>query len=149
MRRGGVPTSFIDERPHLLTSRHSSDRGTKLLSWMADVTVNRPHGEAKVMLSPEAKLPAADLSAPAPAGWRQRLLDLGPEGFAAARRARPAVAITDTTFRDAHQSLLATRVRTRDLIAAGRQRRGHRSPAGGCRPWPGSSWVGDWPSRVG
>ncbi|HEX2805075.1 MAG TPA: pyruvate carboxylase, partial [Kineosporiaceae bacterium] len=116
---GGVSTSFIDERPHLLTTRHSSDRGTKLLSWMADVTVNRPHGEARVALPPQAKLPSVELSVPAPAGWRQRLLDLGPEGFATALRAHPKVAITDTTFRDAHQSLLATRVRTRDLVAAG------------------------------
>ena len=52
-----------------------------------------------------------------PAGSRQRLQALGPEGFAAALRAQSAVAVTDTTMRDAHQSLLATRVRTRDLTA--------------------------------
>ena len=63
-------------------------------------------------------MPAIDLAAPAPAGSRQRLLELGPEGFASALRAQTAVAVTDTTFRDAHQSLLATRVRTHDLVAA-------------------------------
>jgi len=57
-----------------------------------------------------------DIHAAAPAGSRQRLLELGPAGFAKALRAQTQVAITDTTFRDAHQSLLATRVRGRDLI---------------------------------
>lgn len=115
---GDVATSFIDERPELLTSHVSSDRGTKLLTWLADVTVNKPYGELAALEDPARKLPAVDLAA-APAGSRQLLAELGPEGFAAALRAQTAVAVTDTTFRDAHQSLLATRVRTRDLLAAG------------------------------
>lgn len=115
---GDVATSFIDERPELLNSRVSSDRGTKLLTWLADVTVNKPNGDLKVHADPGKKLPAVDLES-APAGSRAQLAELGPEGFAAALRAQKAVAVTDTTFRDAHQSLLATRVRTRDLVAAG------------------------------
>jgi pyruvate carboxylase len=115
---GNVATSFIDERPELLHARSSADRGTKLLTWLADVTVNKPHGELKVHTDPAEKLPAVDRSELVP-GSRQRLQELGPEGFAAALRAQNAVAVTDTTFRDAHQSLLATRVRTRDLAAAG------------------------------
>jgi pyruvate carboxylase len=115
---GDIATSFIEERPELLKARVSADRGTKLLSWLADVTVNKPHGELKVHEDPARKLPAAD-PATAPHGSRQRLAELGPEGFAAALRAQTAVAVTDTTFRDAHQSLLATRVRTKDLVAAG------------------------------
>ncbi|MHA7176051.1 pyruvate carboxylase [Arthrobacter sp. Sr24] len=115
---GDVATSFIDERPELLTTHVSSDRGTKLLTWLADVTVNKPNGELTVVEDPARKLPAVEL-ADAPAGSRQQLAELGPEGFAAALRAQTAVAVTDTTFRDAHQSLLATRVRTRDLLAAG------------------------------
>ncbi|MDQ4500781.1 pyruvate carboxylase [Sinomonas sp. ASV322] len=115
---GNVATSFIDERPELLRARSSADRGTKLLTWLADVTVNKPNGELTVHADPRAKLPAVDPSL-APAGSRQRLLELGPEGFAKALREQNAVAVTDTTFRDAHQSLLATRVRTRDLVAAG------------------------------
>jgi pyruvate carboxylase len=115
---GNVATSFIDERPELLRARSSADRGTKLLTWLADVTVNKPHGELTVHADPRAKLPKVDL-ADAPAGSRQRLLELGPEGFARALREQNPVAVTDTTFRDAHQSLLATRVRTRDLVAAG------------------------------
>ena len=65
---------------------------------------------------PNDKLPDIDLSTPAPSGSRQRLLELGPVGFAAALRAQKALAVTDTTFRDAHQSLLATRVRTSGLL---------------------------------
>ncbi|MGL5808456.1 MAG: pyruvate carboxylase [Nocardioides sp.] len=114
---GGVTTSFIETHPHLLTARSSADRGTKLLQYLADVTVNQPHGPAPVTLDPATKLPQIDLEAPPSAGTRQLLQELGPTEFAARLRARDGVAVTDTTFRDAHQSLLATRVRTRDLLA--------------------------------
>ncbi|WP_395243341.1 pyruvate carboxylase [Agromyces sp. MMS24-K17] len=114
---GDLSTSFIEERPELLRGRVSKDRGTKILNWLADVTVNQPNGVAPTTVSPVDKLPALDLAVPAPEGSRQRLLELGPTGFAAALRAQEPLAVTDTTFRDAHQSLLATRVRTRDLVA--------------------------------
>jgi len=114
---GDVSTSFIEQRPQLLTAHAPADRGTRLLRWLAEVTVNRPYGEPPTPLDPKEKLPAGvDLSNPSPQGSRQRLLDLGPTAFAADLRARTAVEVTDTTFRDAHQSLLATRVRTKDLI---------------------------------
>ena len=113
---GRITTSFIETHPRLLTARASGDRGTKLLSYLADVTVNRPHGEAPVTVDPRTKLPALDLSRPVPDGTRQRLREIGPEAFAAGLRAQTRVAVTDTTFRDAHQSLLATRVRTRDRL---------------------------------
>ena len=81
------------------------------------MTVNQPYGPQRTTLSPRSKLPATDLDAPPPAG-RAR-----PAAAGGARRSSPprcaqqeAVAVTDTTFRDAHQSLLATRVRTRDLL---------------------------------
>jgi pyruvate carboxylase len=114
---GQVTTSFIEERPHLLTARRSADRGTRLLTYLGEVTVNRPYGEPPNLLDPVSKLPPLDLEAPAPPGSRQQLLVLGPEGFARWLRARTPVGVTDTTFRDAHQSLLATRVRTKDLVA--------------------------------
>ena len=113
---GDLSTSFIDERPELLKGRVSKDRGTKLLRWMVDRTVNKPHGERPALTDPRTKLPAIDLSEPAPAGSRNRLQELGPEGFARALREQKALAVTETTFRDAHQSLLATRVRTKDLL---------------------------------
>ena len=114
---GDLSTSFIDEHPELFTAKPSQDRGTKILSWLADVTVNQPNGPRAHHVTPALKLPAVDLNIAAPAGSRQRLLELGPAGFAKDLRERSQVAITDTTFRDAHQSLLATRVRGRDLIA--------------------------------
>ncbi|HSL08891.1 MAG TPA: pyruvate carboxylase [Pseudonocardiaceae bacterium] len=114
---GKVTTSFIEQRPHLLTARQSADRGTRLLTYLGDVTVNRPHGEPPVLADPVSKLPLIDLDSAPPAGSRDKLLALGPEGFARWLRARDSVGVTDTTFRDAHQSLLATRVRTKDLVA--------------------------------
>ncbi|MCY1675156.1 pyruvate carboxylase [Pseudarthrobacter sp. SL88] len=115
---GDVATNFIDQRPQLLKARVSADRGTKLLTWLADVTVNKPNGELTVHSNPADKLPSVKGQEAGP-GSRQKLRELGPEGFAKALRGQTAVAVTDTTFRDAHQSLLATRVRTRDLVAAG------------------------------
>ena len=114
---GDVSTHFIDERPELLRGRVSKDRGTKILNWLVDVTVNKPNGAHPGVIDPATKLPAVDLDAEPLPGSRQRLLELGPEGFARSLREQTSLAVTDTTFRDAHQSLLATRVRTRDLVA--------------------------------
>ena len=114
---GDLSTKFIEERPQLFNVRESRDRGTKILNWLADVTVNHPNGDGAGQVDPSIKLPIVDVDTPPPAGSRQRLLELGPVGFAAALRAQVPLAVTDTTFRDAHQSLLATRVRTKDLTA--------------------------------
>ncbi len=114
---GNVTTSFIETHPQLLRARGSGDRGSKLLAYLAEVTVNQPHGPAPVSVDPVTKLPPVNLDVPAPDGSRQLLLDVGPEEFARLLRAQNRVGVTDTTFRDAHQSLLATRVRTRDLLA--------------------------------
>jgi pyruvate carboxylase len=113
---GRITTSFIDQRPQLLTARSSADRGTKILNYLADVTVNQPHGPRPSAVYPHDKLPDVDLSTEPPAGSKQRLAALGPEGFARALRESKAVGVTETTFRDAHQSLLATRVRTTGLL---------------------------------
>ena len=113
---GNVSTAFIDERPHLLNARVSGDRGTKVMTWLADVTVNKPNGPAPISVQPVAKLPKLDVRSEAPAGFRQQLIELGPEKFAAALRASDKLEVTDTTFRDAHQSLLATRMRTYDML---------------------------------
>jgi pyruvate carboxylase len=117
-RAGRITTSFIEQHPGLLTARSSADRGTRLLHYLADVTVNKPYGDTTTRVDPRSKLPVIDLSADPPRGARQRLLELGPEAFAEHLRSQNAVAVTDTTMRDAHQSLLATRIRTRDLVAA-------------------------------
>jgi len=115
-RAGRINTSFIDDRPYLLTARIPADRGTKILNYLADVTVNQPHGPRPSKVYPHDKLPQIDLSAPPPHGSKQRLTELGPEGFARWMKESVAVGVTDTTFRDAHQSLLATRLRTNGLL---------------------------------
>jgi len=112
---GRATTSFIDERPELLTARVSADRATKLLTYLADVTVNRPHGPATTQVHPRAKLPVLPETR-LPKGSRDLLLEVGPGEFARRLREQTKVSVTDTTFRDAHQSLLATRMRTRDLL---------------------------------
>ncbi|MGJ0204855.1 pyruvate carboxylase [Leucobacter sp. gxy201] len=115
-RAGDLSTSFIEERPELLSMNKPKDRATRILQHVAGVTVNRPNGERGNHGDPAAKLPAVDLSQTVPVGHREKLVELGPEGFARALREQKALAVTETTFRDAHQSLLATRVRTKDLV---------------------------------
>jgi pyruvate carboxylase len=113
---GRLSTSFIEEHPGLLTSRVPADRGTKLLTYLAEVTVNKPYGPRLTTVRPRLRLPMIDLETPAAPGARDLLLRVGPDQWARDLRAQKAVGVTDTTFRDAHQSLLATRVRTRDLM---------------------------------
>ncbi|WP_373280986.1 pyruvate carboxylase [Kineosphaera limosa] len=115
-RAGLLDTSFIERHPHLLTARSSADRGTRLLHYLADVSVNRPHGALPTAIEPRSKLPELPEGTPVPDGSRQLLISHGPQGFARRLREQKKVAVTDTTFRDAHQSLLATRVRTYDLL---------------------------------
>jgi pyruvate carboxylase len=121
---GNLTTSFIDERPVLLSRRSGADRGTRLLTYLADVTVNRPNGAGPGALDPKRKLPMATTKAKrglpedvAP-GSRQRLDQLGPQRFATWLRQQVPVLVSDTTLRDAHQSLLATRLRTIDMLHA-------------------------------
>jgi pyruvate carboxylase len=116
-RAGRVTTSFIEERPQLLTARQSADRGTRLLTYLADQTVNKPNGERPKTPDATLKLPKLPKDAQPAPGSKQKLVGLGPGGFAEWLRKSPHVGVTDTTFRDAHQSLLATRVRTKDLLA--------------------------------
>ena len=80
---GRLNTSFIEDHPGLLTARPTADRGTRLLTWLAEVTVNKPHGERPVSVDPATKLPDIDLDVPAPDGSRQDLLSLGPEALRA------------------------------------------------------------------
>ncbi|WP_048644952.1 pyruvate carboxylase [Nitratireductor soli] len=109
-------TRFIDQTPELFTQVKRQDRATKLLNYLADVTVNgHPEARGRPMPKAEAAAPRVPyVDAPVPDGTRQKLDALGPEGFARWMRGETRVLITDTTMRDAHQSLLATRMRTFD-----------------------------------
>ncbi|CAN0385530.1 unnamed protein product, partial [Ectocarpus fasciculatus] len=121
---GTVNTSFIGENPHLLAPMRVSNRGQKMLKYIADVIVNGPDpslgavGGEPAILDPTA--PALDPMTDMPKKTEPSLRDIyvkdGPEAFAKAVRSNEGLLITDTTWRDAHQSLLATRVRTVDLL---------------------------------
>jgi pyruvate carboxylase len=120
-RSGECTTRFIDESPELFQFRPSRDRATRLLEFLGEVAVNG-NPEMRGRPAPAVPLPSphppdCDLSAPAPAGTRQRLQELGAEGFARWMKQQPGVLITDTTMRDAHQSLFATRMRSADMLA--------------------------------
>jgi pyruvate carboxylase len=118
-RAGEVTTSFLDESPELFRFTGRADRATKLLSYLGDVILNG-NPEVKGKRIPEviekAPLPSVPHITP-PAGTRQLLQKLGPKKFAAWAHKEKRLLLTDTTFRDAHQSLMATRVRTYDLLA--------------------------------
>ncbi|GAA6108862.1 pyruvate carboxylase a [Tachysurus ichikawai] len=114
---GTVDTQFIDENQELFNLRPVQNRAQKLLHYLGHVMVNGPTTPIPVKAKPSSidpVIPAVPLGAP-PTGFRDVLLKEGPEGFAKAVRSHKGLLLMDTTFRDAHQSLLATRVRTHDL----------------------------------
>uniref|UniRef100_K7F4I0 Pyruvate carboxylase n=1 Tax=Pelodiscus sinensis TaxID=13735 RepID=K7F4I0_PELSI len=115
--RGTVDTQFIDENPDLFNLRPGQNRAQKLLHYLGHVMVNGPTTPIPVKARPspiDPVVPSVPLG-DAPIGFRDILLREGPQGFAKAVRQHPGLLLMDTTFRDAHQSLLATRVRTHDL----------------------------------
>jgi pyruvate carboxylase len=117
---GKVTTRFIDQTPDLFTLPRRRNRATRLLTYLGEIAVNG-HPLVKGLPKPTRRAPApvppCDLTVAPPPGTRDRLKELGPKEFAAWILAQKALLLTDTTFRDAHQSLLATRFRTRDLVA--------------------------------
>ena len=119
-RTGQATTTLIDTTPQLFEFKGRRDRATKLLAFLADVAVNgNPQAKGYQPKAPlsAAPIPPSDLKQEPPEGSRQLLLRLGAEKFAAWILKQKPLLITDTTFRDAHQSLFATRVRTYDMLA--------------------------------
>ncbi|HEX6963803.1 MAG TPA: pyruvate carboxylase [Lacipirellula sp.] len=115
---GDCTTRFIDETPDLFEFETRRNRATKLLTYIGEVIVNgNPHvkGKPKAARRSPAELPVVDDSQPRPQGTRDRLKELGVEGFATWVKEQKPLLWTDTTMRDAHQSLHATRFRTYDL----------------------------------
>lgn len=115
---GAYNTSFIDVTPELFDFAESKDRGTKMLSYIANVTVNgfpgieqreKPHFETPI-------IPPSKVTATFSPNLKQILDEQGADAVAKLVQMNKKVLVTDTTFRDAHQSLLATRVRSKDLI---------------------------------
>ncbi|MEX4008311.1 pyruvate carboxylase [Neoaquamicrobium sediminum] len=110
-------TKFIDTTPELFSQVKRQDRATKLLNYLADVSVNgHPETRGRPRPNAEAAPPRVPyVDAPIPNGSKQTFDELGADGFAKWMRAQTRVLMTDTTMRDGHQSLLATRVRTHDI----------------------------------
>ena len=119
-RQGLATTTLIDTTPALFEFKPRRDRATKLLRYLGDITVNG-HPLVKGFQPREsflaARVPACDRKQTPPPGTRQRLLELGPKKFAEWTLKQKPLLITDTTLRDAHQSLFATRLRTYDMLA--------------------------------
>ncbi len=119
-RTGVATTTLIDTTPELFRFTPRRDRATKLLGFLGNVIVNgNPHAKGYTPPRPlaPARLPRWDHHQPPPKGTRDLLLELGPKGFANWTLRQKRLLLTDTTLRDAHQSLLATRVRTYDMVA--------------------------------
>ena len=117
--KGGCTTRFIDHTPELFKLPERQDRATRLLTYLGETIVN---GNSLVKDRPRAvrrepaPVPRVDYQSPIPDGTRQKLRELGPIEFGGWISDQERLLLTDTTFRDAHQSLLATRFRTQDLL---------------------------------
>ncbi|MCG7236743.1 pyruvate carboxylase [Corynebacterium sp. ACRQP] len=121
-----INTGFIADHPNLLEAPAAADDAGKILNYLASVTVNQPNGPRPTNIRPSKKLPEAKYG-DLPRGSRDELLELGPKKWAEKLRNQTALGVTETTFRDAHQSLLATRIRTNTLVAAAKHV-GHLTP---------------------
>ncbi len=119
-KRGECTVNFIGDHPELFKTKRVLDRGTKTLKYIANVSVNglpeiKFVDPTKVLVIPT--IPKFDSSAPFPKGTKDKLNELGRDGFVQWLKNEKQIHYTDTTFRDAHQSLLATRVRSRDILS--------------------------------
>jgi len=116
---GHTTVGFIQEHPELFQFALRQDRGTKMLKFLADFTVN---GNPDVKVKDDKKqfekpvVPAFDASQPMPKGSKDLLNELGPDAFCQWLKNEKQIHYTDTTMRDGHQSLLATRMRTYDML---------------------------------
>ncbi len=116
---GKCTTRFIDETPDLFTLPRRRNRATRLLTYLGEIAVNgHPlvKGLPKATRRTPAPVPRVDITQPIPPGTRDKLRELGPAKFGEWILKQKQLLLTDTTFRDAHQSLLATRFRTHDLL---------------------------------
>ena len=140
--QGLCDVNYIDKHPQLLEDSHLiSDRGTKLLCYIGDIIVNGYAGaghQDKPDFADVPKLPTDE--SPVPEGTRQLLDKLGPEKFAKWVQDQKEVMFMDTTYRDAHQSLLATRVRTHDIMNAIRYTARHVPQLFSFENWGGATF---------
>ena len=140
--KGEFDTSFIDSTPELFLFPVRKDRGTKLLSYIGNVTVNGFPGIEKKQkpIHASPRKPEVDLIAPAPQGTKQILDARGAEGLTKWIHEQKDVLLTDTTFRDAHQSLLATRVRSHDMFSVAKETARLQSDLFSMEMWGGATF---------
>lgn len=118
-RKGEVTVNFIKDHPELFKIRKSRNRATKMVTFLGDIAINgnpdvKKLDSSQIFIPPV--VPKFDANEPYPKGTKDKLTALGPEGFSRWLLQNPTVQYTDTTLRDAHQSLLATRMRTHDMM---------------------------------
>lgn len=120
---GNVSTTFIDTTPELFVFDRILDRGTKMLTYIGNITINSYPGipKNKKPIFDVPPIPDVRLSEPYPGGTKQILEQSGAQGVSEWIKTQKQVLLTDTTFRDAHQSLLATRMRTKDIVRVASQ----------------------------
>ena len=142
--KGRATVNFIKENPQLLSPPNWQDRGTKMLRYLAEVIVNGnpdvPFTDKRVVFL-KPVVPDFDSRAPFPEGTKNRLQSTGREAFTQWLRHEKTIQYTDTTFRDAHQSLLATRVRTADMLAVAESfARHHATDVFSMEVWGGATF---------
>ncbi|HXS37718.1 MAG TPA: pyruvate carboxylase [Flavipsychrobacter sp.] len=140
---GKSTVNFIQDHPELFRFSTRQDRGTKMLNFLAEVTVN---GNPDVKVKNNDKqfekpiVPAYDTTAPYPKGTKDLLTELGPEEFSKWLKNEKKIHYTDTTFRDAHQSLLATRMRTYDMLKVAKSFAMHHPQTFSMEVWGGATF---------
>ncbi|MEX2177031.1 MAG: pyruvate carboxylase [Pirellulaceae bacterium] len=142
-RDGRLTTRFIDESPELFTMPRRRNRATRILTYLGEIVVNgHPlvKNLQKVKRRTPAPVPPVDSSQPLPPGTRDKFRELGPEKFAEWILRQKQLLLTDTTFRDAHQSLLATRFRTHDLLNIADAYARHASDLFSLEMWGGATF---------
>ena len=139
---GDFNTSFIDNTPELFKFPVRQDRGTKLLSYIGNVTVNGFPGieKKKKPIHAAPRKPEIDIVTEVPSGTKQILDERGPEGLAKWILEQDDVLLTDTTLRDAHQSLLATRMRSHDMFAVAKETARLQSDLFSMEMWGGATF---------
>ena len=134
-------TTFIDDTPELFKFSSGMDKTTRLLNFLSDMVVNGSMVDESLYPDSRIDPPVPETPpGPIPEGWRNVLLAKGPEAFAQAVREHARPLITDTTWRDAHQSLLATRVRTVDLVKIAPVTTHHLAKAFSLECWGGATF---------
>lgn len=118
-RKGEITVNFIKSTPSLFNFKAPRNRANKIITYLGDITINGNKDVKKIDVSKtfiKPKVPAFDIHANYTKGTKDLLTELGPEGFSEWLKNEKKIHFTDTTMRDAHQSLLATRMRTFDML---------------------------------